>query len=206
MKTTILGLGLVLASGALGLVACSDDAETTSTTAVQIGATNYVTIPPTPSTDAPPVTTGGPQPEQSYAIEAGDLPVTIARKFNVKFEDLMAINEWVLEGQFVTNFPAVGVVIRIPAGGTLPGETLPPETQTASPTQTTSAPATTLAGGGDNCAPGSYVILAEDTSRQKVANKFDVTVAALDAANAGTSGYSAFFPGLTIIIPAKADC
>jgi LysM repeat protein len=192
-------------------VACGDDAETTATTAVQIGATNYVTIPPTPSTEAPPVTTGGPQPEQAYTIEAGDLPVTIASKFNVAFADLMALNEWVLEGQFVTNFPPVGTVIRIPAGGTLPGETLPPEPETAAPTdetttETTAAPATTLAGGGDNCEPGSYVILAEDTSRQRVADKFDVTVVALDAANAGTAGYAAFYPGLTIVIPAKTDC
>ena len=80
------------------------------------------------------------------------------------------------------------------------------ETAAETPTESTSAPATTLAGGGDNCAPGSYVILAEDTSRQKVADKFDVTVVALDGANVGTKGYAAFFPGLTIVIPAKADC
>ena len=39
-----------------------------------------------------------------------------------------------------------------------------------------------------------------------MAEKFDVTVDALDAANAGTPGYSAFYPGLEIVIPAKADC
>ena len=35
----------------------------------------------------------------------------------------------------------------------------------------------------------------------KVAEKFDVTVEALDAANANTNGYSSFYPGLKIVIP-----
>ena len=43
---------------------------------------------------------------------------------------------------------------------------------------------------------GSYTITADDTTRLKVAEKFDVTVEALDAANANTSGYSGFYPGL----------
>ena len=34
-----------------------------------------------------------------------------------------------------------------------------------------------------------------------MAEKFDVTVEALDAANAGTAGYSGFYPGLKIVIP-----
>ena len=59
---------------------------------------------------------------------------------------------------------------------------------------------------GSNCEPGSYTIEDGDNARSKVANKFDVTVEALDAANVGTNGYSAFYPGLKIVIPAKADC
>ena len=38
-------------------------------------------------------------------------------------------------------------------------------------------------GSGDNCEPGQYTITADDTTRLKVAEKFDVTVEALDAAN-----------------------
>ena len=34
----------------------------------------------------------------------------------------------------------------------------------------------------------------------------DVTVEALRAANASTPNYSSFYPGLVIVIPAKADC
>ena len=39
-----------------------------------------------------------------------------------------------------------------------------------------------------------------------MAAKFDVTVAQLDAANASTKGYNSFYPGLTIVIPAKTGC
>ena len=39
----------------------------------------------------------------------------------------------------------------------------------------------------------------------KVASSFDVTVEALNAANASTPA-TAFYPGLVIVIPAKADC
>lgn len=206
MKSTIFGIGLVAAAAALGLVSCADDLASPSTTAVQIGATNYVTLPPTPSTEAPPVVTGGVQPEQTHTIEAGDLPVTIAKKFNVPFAELMALNGWVLEGQFVTNFPPVGTVIRIPAGGTLPGDTVPTTAPVGeTPTQSTSEPTTTIAGGGDNCAPGSYEIESGDVPIN-VAKKFDTTVEALNAANANTAGYDSFYVGLAIVIPGKTDC
>ena len=39
-----------------------------------------------------------------------------------------------------------------------------------------------------------------------MAEKFDVTVEAMDEANQGTNGYAAFYPGLKIVIPAKEDC
>ncbi|MBV1893494.1 MAG: LysM peptidoglycan-binding domain-containing protein, partial [Ilumatobacteraceae bacterium] len=48
--------------------------------------------------------------------------------------------------------------------------------------------------------------VADGDFEQRVADKFDVTLDALRAANNGTSNYSAFFPGLEIKIPAKADC
>jgi hypothetical protein len=60
--------------------------------------------------------------------------------------------------------------------------------------------ATTLSAPGE-CVPGKYTIQTTDTSRIKVADKFDVTVQALDAANANTAGYSSFYAGLEIIIP-----
>jgi len=63
-------------------------------------------------------------------------------------------------------------------------------------------PAATIPDAGDNCDQGTYTIVAGDVP-SKVANKFDVTVEALNAANSGTSGYSSFYVGLEIVIPAK---
>ena len=75
---------------------------------------------------------------------------------------------------------------------TSPGDTTPANT---------SAPTTTVPSDGNGCTTGSYVITAEDTTRTAVAQKFDITVDQLDAANANTKGYSSFYPGLKIIIP-----
>jgi LysM repeat protein len=110
------------------------------------------------------------------------------------------------------------LVVKIPAGSTVPGE--PPIT--AAPTvpeggETTVAPeaeatvetdppesVTTTTLGGD-CAPGSYTI-EEGDYPGKVAGKFDVSVAALDAANTSTKYYSSFAVGVKIVIPAPSDC
>ena len=79
-------------------------------------------------------------------------------------------------------------------------------TAAATGSTTPTATTTTIAGGQSACAPGEYTILAEDTSRVKVAKKLDTTVDALDAANASTNGYKSFFPGLKIKTPPKANC
>lgn len=70
------------------------------------------------------------------------------------------------------------------------------------PTTPTTVPITTIPGQVNG--PQTYVIQPGDTSRVKVANRFGISVEALDAANAATPGYSAFFAGLEIIIPATA--
>lgn len=52
-----------------------------------------------------------------------------------------------------------------------------------------------------NCDLGSYTITVDDMSRSQVADMFCVSVQALDTANVDTEGYSAFYPGLKIVIP-----
>ena len=218
MRSMWVGIGLVVGASALGLVACGGDSATSATTAISVRPTNYVTIPPAPSTVAP-VTSAVDAPgailpyETTYTIAQGDLPVTIASKWQVDFNALMALNSWVLEGTgssaYVSNFPPVGTSIKIPPGATVPGEPVPgaaPDssvatgTATATTTATTTAPTTTVAEAeGEVC--GAYTITADDTSRVKVADKFDTTVAKLDAANASTNGYGGFYAGLEIKIP-----
>jgi hypothetical protein len=193
------------------VASCSGTGSGAGPTTLGLTPTNYVTVTQTPTTvttTPPSGAVGNPgqvHPEEgSYVIADGDYPSTIAKKFHVVFADLLTINGWTLAGQQVPEFPAVGTTIRIPPNWTEPGA--PPITTGGSgsgpPTNTT----TTLAGGQSACAPGEYTILPEDTSRTKVAKKLDTTVAALDAANAGTAGYSSFYPGLKIKTPPKANC
>lgn len=193
------------------LASCSNSGTSSDPTVLGLTATNYVTVTQTPTTLTPTtlpgsvVAPGTVHPEEgSYVVAAGDYPSTIARKFHVVFTDLLAINGWTLVGQVVPEFPTPGTTIRIPPNWTEPGEVPDTTGNTGSspPTQTT----TTVAGGQPTCAPGEYTILAEDTSRTKVAKKLDTTVAALDAANVGTPGYSSFYPGLKIKTPPKANC
>lgn len=202
----VVGVGVVLGAAALGLTACGGDGESATTTPVTIGATNFVTLPPVQSTQAP-ITVPPLQPgdvltaDGSYIIQEGDYPSTIANDWGLTFDQLAAANGWTLDSAgMVPEWPGIGATIIIPAGAKVPGAT---STNTTSPPApaTTSAPVTTV----DTCSQGKYVIEATDTSREKVAKKFDVSVAALDAANAGTPGYSAFYPGLEIVIPGK-DC
>lgn len=46
-----------------------------------------------------------------------------------------------------------------------------------------------------------YTVTEDDTSRVRVADRFCVSVQSLDAANEETDDYSAFYPGLEIVIP-----
>jgi LysM repeat protein len=208
--TVFAGVGLVLGATALGLASCGGDAATSSSTPITISATNYVTIPPAPSTAAV-VTTAPDTPgailqyESTYVIQANDYPSTVASKFKVKFEDLMTLNGWTLDDSgIVPEWPGVGATIKIPAGATVPGltpptlTTLTPDPATATLPALTVAPTTTIG----VCAKGTYVIQAGDLPG-KVAANFNVSLDALNAANVNTKGYDAFIVGVTIVIPGK---
>ncbi len=206
MKSNVLVVALFVAV----LASCSNSGSSSDPTALGLTATNYVTVTQTPTTVTTTTVAGLSNPglvhpeEGSYVVAAGDYPSTIAKKFKVVFADLLAINGWTLVGQQVPEFPTPGTTIRIPPNWTEPGTATDTTGGSGSspPTNTT----TTLAGGGSTCAPGEYTILAEDTTRLKVAKKLDTTVDALDAANASTPGYSSFYPGLKIKTPPKANC
>lgn len=185
-------------------VACGGGTTSSSTSTVVLSpATNYSTVPTTPTTitttTLPGQTVVG--AATTYTITASDTSrLRVANKFGITVDALDAAN--VATPGYSQFYP--GLVIQIPAGGT----TVPGATQTTvatgGTTGATVAAQTTIA--VDACAAGSYTITADDTSRLKVANKFNVTVEALDAANANTAGYSAFFAGLKIVIPPKAGC
>lgn len=187
-------------------------------TTLDLTSTNYVTVTQTPTTIAtttlPGANPGTVHPEEgTYVVANGDFPSVIANRYKVKFEDLLAINGWTLVGSGssaqVPEFPAVGTTIRIPPGWTEPGTA--PETTSAGGTDTGTGDTTpnetttTIAGGQSTCAAGEYTIVEGDYLG-KVAKKLDTTVDALNAANASTAGYAAFFPGLKIKTPPKTNC
>jgi LysM repeat protein len=202
--------------GAIVLSSCgtAETGATQSTLDLSAASTAFVVRPPA-TTVAPVETVAGDteaivEGTQEYEVQSGDAPFVLVTRFGVTLEDLLGVNEWTDASQF----PFPGTVILIPPGGKsvaayLAGTATSAETSTDAGTETDTedaAPAETIPDAGDNCAPGTYTIEEGDTTRTRVADKFDVTVDALDAANVNTSGYGAFFPGLEIVIPAKADC
>lgn len=206
---------LLVALSAAVLASCGAANGASSNTVLELTPTNYVTVTQTPTT-APATTvlggSGSPgtvHPEEgSYVIATGDYPATIAKKYKVKLNDLIAINGWTLANGQVPEFNSLapGATIKIPPNWTEPGTVVDTGGATATGTTPSSETTTTIAGGQSTCAPGEYTVLAEDTSRSKVATKLNTTVAELDAANAATKGYSSFYPGLKIKTPPKASC
>jgi len=196
-------------AGAFLLASCgsADDGATQSTIDLSAASTAFVVRPPV-TTVAPDETVaegGIVTTEQEYVIQAGDYPYLLVERFGVSLEDLVAYNEW----GSANEFPGPGTTIKIPPGGKSPGAASTEEStsETAPDTDTgaDAEPAATIPDAGDNCAQGEYTIVEGDYEG-KVASNFDVTVEALRAANASTPNYSSFYPGLVIVIPAKADC
>ena len=195
-------------AGAFLLASCgaADNAASQSTIDLSAASTAFVVRPP--ATTIPVADTVAPAAgdvvatEQEYVVQPNDTPIGVAKKYNVPVADLIAYNEW-----GPNEFAYPGDTIKIPPGGTAPGAAVAEDPAAAAATSEsdTTAPAGTIPDAGDNCDQGDYTI-AEGDFEGKVASNFDVTVEALRAANASTPNYSSFYPGLVIVIPAKADC
>ena len=142
---------------------------------------------------------------QDYTIQSGDYPLKVANQFGVTVDELVAFNEW----GSVNEFPFPGTVIKIPPGATVAGATTRddrgPGDRRGRRDHDRSPPASTIPDAGDNCGEGEHIVEAGDIPIS-VAKKYDVTLEALNAANANNPAYSQFIPGQKIIIPGKADC
>ena len=186
--------------GAVVLSSCGggETGVTQSTIDLSAASTAFVVRPP--ATTAPPAgTTPATTSDGTYTVQAGDAPYVLVSRFGITLEDLLGVNEWTDPSQF----PFPGTVILIPPGAK---SVTAATTDAAAPAaETDTAPADTIPDAGDNCSQGTYTLVDGDYPG-KVASKFDVTVEALAAANAGTPGYSAFYVGLEIVIPTKTDC
>ncbi len=207
--------GPALVAG-LVLAACgSSDSGAPSVSTIELseGSTSYQTLPPATTTTLP-EGEGFASPSQEYVVQPGDYPIKVANDFGVPLEDLVNFNGWASEAEF----PFPGETILIPPGGkTVGGSAAPAESAGGATDGSTDATGDGTAGedesageaieppSGDACQPGSYTI-AEGDIPLRVAEKFDVTVEELNAANSATNGYSAFYVGLEIVIPPASDC
>jgi len=194
------------------LAACgtgSDEGATESTIDLSEGSTAFVVRPPetTVAAETTVVPGGVSTAAQDYTIQSGDYPLKVAQQFGVTVDELVAFNEW----GSANEFPFPGTVIKIPPGATVAAATpettaaaAAPATEGAAATEST-APASTIPDAGDNCGAGEHIVEAGDIPIS-VAKKYDVTLDALNAANANNPAYGQFIPGQTIIIPGKAEC
>jgi LysM repeat protein len=172
-----------------------------------VTSTAYVTIParsttttaaPRPEdatgsgddTDDDPESTASDDPAQEriHEIESGDYLVGIARDYDVPINYIPEYNGWT-DGLGHALVP--GETLRIPPSDWLPED----ERAAASTDETGTGPESSS---GDGC--GTYTIRRGDT-KGAVAADHDVTVAELDAANAGTQFYAGFVIGIEIAIP-----
>jgi LysM repeat protein len=192
-----------LAFVALLFSACGDGTTATTSSVLNLESSSFQTLATTPTTLPTTTLVGATVPAgqattdiTEYTIQAGDVPFNVANRYGITVDALALANvDTAGYGAFY-----VGLKIKIPAGAITPTNTVPTETTLpVTPSETT----TTLAGGGSNCAQGSYTIVAGDLPGT-VAQKFDVTVAQLDEANANTKGYKNFIVGVKIIIPASS--
>lgn len=192
MNTRVLAISGLLAALAVGASACGNGTTTAAPSPTEIAATAFQTIAPT--TTKPKAATGtgltrDPNAFQ-YIVQAGDFLFGIARKHSVTAQSIATLNGWT-DG--VTHPLNPNDKIWIP--GTGKPATAVPAGQAGGPKVTT----TTLA----NKCKGSYKIVAGDIP-SRVAKKFNVSEAALNAANAKTPGYKNFVAGITIVIPTGA--
>ena len=211
-------LGAILVAG---LAACAETDASSSAPTISIKPESYQTRPPaTLPEDAPDPTAGEDgrtDQMQRYVVKEGDYPSTIASMFEVPLEELLNANDWELTDGIVMEFPPPGEEILIPPGAVFidptatttterrPRATQPERTTGPDDTTTGSGSTTSSTINADRCAPGTYTI-EEGEYPLQVAEKFDVSLDALNRANQATNGYRVFYPGLQIIIPPASDC
>jgi peptidoglycan endopeptidase LytE len=128
----------------------------------------------------------------TYKVQKGDARSAVARRFGISLSALDQANtDTANYNQFY-----IGLLIKIPAGATVP---------TSSTTTTQPLPDLTKGTVKGNCVRGTYTVQKGDLP-STVAKKFNLTRAQLDTANQSTKGYSNFIVGIKIIIPAASGC
>jgi LysM repeat protein len=201
-------VGPVLLGAAFAFSACGSTATGSTSSVVNLQATNYHTLAPTVTTLPDSLTTTLPGQSSvpgatfapgsvttgvtTYKVQKGDARSAVARRFGISLSALDQANtDTANYNQFY-----IGLLIKIPAGATVP---------TSSTTTTQPLPDLTKGTVKGNCVRGTYTVQKGDLP-STVAKKFNLTRAQLDTANQSTKGYSNFIVGIKIIIPAASGC
>lgn len=196
------GLLAVVVFAVVPLSACGEDELVARTTLAPIQPSSYVVREPVVTTttlvesETEPASLinseGRSQVEQEYLIKSGDSVSLIASVYGITGEEIARYNDWP-DGVFQAIFP--GQTIRIPPLALVPGAAeTPVVNEDGTPTQTTVAVA------AEECLEGIYVLVSGDMP-VRVAERFGVTLDALNFANRNTSGYGAFIVGTRVRIP-----
>ncbi len=202
-KFRLAGAALFAVAPVMMLAGCGADATGAQTTLVPLDteATNYVALEPATTTTTTTLPEGAGEAggtsigEQIHTVQSGDSLSKIASIYGVSMDDIIQYNGWT-DG--LNHFLGIGDQIPIPPGASIPGATPAPSDDTSSGDTVTE---TTASADSGDCETSQYTITAEDTSRIKVASRFDITYQELDAANVNTPGYSSFVVGTVIVIP-----
>jgi LysM repeat protein len=188
--------------GAVSLTACGEDELATRSTLAPIQPSSYIVRDPVETSttlgesDSEPASLvnadGRSQVEQEYQIKAGDSVSLIASIYGITGDEIARYNDWP-NGIQQAIFP--GQTIRIPPLALVPGAgQTPVVNEDGTPTQTSVAVA------AEECLEGIYVLQSGDMPI-RIAERFGVTLDALNYANRNTSGYGAFIVGTRVRIP-----
>jgi len=220
-----IGFTALGAAFALGAAACADTETGETAPTISIRPESYQTRPAVTLAveSAAPATAGADgrtDQFQTYVFKEDEYPATIANRYDVSLDELLAYNDWTLEGQNVPQFEGAGQEVRIPPGAryidpNATTTTLAPDPADTSPAGSTDGSddeggsSTSSSLNADRCAPGSYV-LEENDYPATIARKFDVSFQdLLDVNNWQLEGQMvANYPGVgeTIVIPPAPDC
>ncbi|CAN5762574.1 hypothetical protein BH18ACT2_BH18ACT2_25030 [soil metagenome] len=214
--------GVAISLGLVALAAsCGSDTPAASTNSVTINPSTYRVIDPVTTSTVPedtgPDADGRSLVEQEYIVQEGDYPIAIADLYDVDVEELRNYNGW--DEEF-DGFPDAGGEVRIPPDAlfvdpsditTTTDEPVrtPPSTDETGENGDTGEPEVTpepTEVDPQDCVPITYTVEVGDNPTL-IAQKFDVTLEALTAANGWDAEYSNFpDAGETITIPPAPSC
>jgi LysM repeat protein len=188
------------------LAACDGSSEDASQSTITIRPTAYVTLPVV-TTTPPTSTAAGQAPTDReatgegdvYIVRRGDALPLIASRFDITVEELVDFNNWE-DGALHAIHP--GNEVRIPDFASAPEDEVTDE-RPDDGLGTMPAP-----GGGPLCPDGTerdvYEIVPGDFI-SRVADKNDISIEVLEAANAENPAYEVFAPGQDLWLPCEGE-